>query len=118
VPPTPAEARQLALALSKANPDLAALISVDATTGMRRGSMRGAWCQACPDAFVWSQVADHSEPWRPDRVSGAFTALRNRENLFHICLNDLRHFRPHSLSLLGLTHGLSPAGSGTMHRFC
>ena len=28
-----------------------------------------------PDAFVWSQSADHCEPWRPDRVSGAFTAF-------------------------------------------
>jgi hypothetical protein len=31
------------------------------------------------EAFVWSQEIDHSQPWRPDRVSGAFTALRNKE---------------------------------------
>ena len=39
VPPTPEEARRLALAVSKENPDLAALIFVDATTGMRRGEI-------------------------------------------------------------------------------
>ncbi len=41
VPPTPEEARRLALAVSKENPDLAALIFVDATTGMRRGEICG-----------------------------------------------------------------------------
>ncbi len=183
VPPTPEEARRLALAVSKENPDLAALIFVDATTGMRRGEICGLrycdvdfdsgaasiwWrcsdlpkgqsaalggtaniikvfpngvvmlpatknkkrrrfaldpvtlavlmeqkaraevrCAAlgvelAPDAFVWSQVADHSEPWRPDRVSGAFTALRNREKLFHICLNDLRHFSATQLVAAGI----------------
>ncbi|MHB1536436.1 MAG: tyrosine-type recombinase/integrase [Acidimicrobiales bacterium] len=55
-----------------------------------------------PDAFVWSQSADHSEPWRPDRVSGAFTALRNREGLRHICLNDLRHFSATQLVAAGI----------------
>jgi integrase len=55
-----------------------------------------------PDAFVWSQIADHSEPWRPDRVSGAFTALRNREGLRHICLNDLRHFSATQLVAAGI----------------
>lgn len=183
VPPTPEEARRLALAVSEENPDLAALIFVDATTGMRRGEICGlrfcdidaeagaatiwwrcsdlpkdqtavlagrgtvlkafpngvvmlsatknkkrrrfaldpitlavlmeqkaraeARCEALgveldPDAFVWSQVVDHSEPWRPDRVSGAFTALRNREGLRHICLNDLRHFSATQLVAAGI----------------
>jgi integrase len=183
VPPTPDEARQLAVAVSEKNPDLAALIFVDATTGMRRGEICGLricdidwvvgaasiwWrcsdlpkgepapvagranvlkvfpsgvamlsatknkkrrrfaldpltlavlaeqkaraerrCAALgkelsPDAFMWSQVADHSEPWRPDRVSGAFTALRNREKLSHICLNDLRHFSATQLVAAGI----------------
>jgi integrase len=187
VPPTPEEARRLALAVSKENPDLAALIFVDATTGMRRGEICGLrfcdiddeagaaviwWrcsdlpkdqtaalalrgtvlkafpngvvmlsatrnkerrrfaldpitlavlleqkaraeerCAAlgvdlAPDAFVWSQSADHSEPWRPDRVSGAFTALRNREGLRHICLNDLRHFSATQLVAAGIGPGL------------
>jgi integrase len=183
VPPTPEEARRLALAVSQENPDLAALIFVDATTGMRRGEICGlrfcdidgdagaatiwwrcsdmpkvqaatldgrmnilrafpsgvvmlsatknkkrrrfaldsitlavlmeqqaraqARCEALgvelsPDAFVWSQVADHSEPWRPDRVSGAFTALRNREKMPHVCLNDLRHFSAIQLVAAGI----------------
>ena len=183
IPPTPEEARRLALAVSQENPDLAALIFVDATTGMRRGEICGLrfcdidleagaatiwWrcsdlpkdntvaltgggnvlkvfpsgvvmlsatknkkrrrfaldpitlavlleqkaraegrCAAlgvdlAPDAFVWSQSADHCEPWRPDRVSGAFTALRNREGLRHICLNDLRHFSATQLVAAGI----------------
>jgi integrase len=183
VPPTPQEARHLALAVSKENPDLAALIFVDATTGMRRGEICGLrscdidfetgtatiwWrcsdlpkdqtasfhsrgnvlkvfpsgvvmlsatknkkrrrfaldpitlavlleqkaraedrCEAlgaelADHAFVWSQVADHSEPWRPDRVSGAFTALRNREKMPHVCLNDLRHFSATQLVAAGV----------------
>ena len=55
-----------------------------------------------PDAFVWSQVADHSEPWRPDRVSGAFTSLRNRQKLPHISFNDLRHFSATQLVAAGV----------------
>jgi integrase len=183
VPPSPDEARRLALAVSKDNPDLASLIFVDATTGMRRGEICGlrfcdidteactaviwwrcsdlpksaaasleqranvlkvfpngvvmlaatknkkrrrfaldpitlavlleqkaravARCEAvgvelAPDAFVWSQSPDHSEPWRPDRVSGAFTALRNREKLPHLCLNDLRHFAATQLVAAGI----------------
>ena len=58
------------------------------------------------DAFVWSQAADHMEPWRPDRVSGAFTALRNREHMPHVCLNDLRHFSATQLVAAGLDPGL------------
>jgi integrase len=183
VPPTPEEARRLAVAVSEDHPDLAALIFVDATTGMRRGEICGlrfcdidpvagsatvwwrcsdlpkkqaatlegaqnvlkafpngvvmlsatknkkrrrfaldpitlavlaeqkaraeARCEAlgvdlAPDAFVWSQVADHSEPWRPDRVSGAFTALRNRQKLPHISFNDLRHFSATQLVAAGV----------------
>jgi integrase len=182
IPPTPAEARRLALAVAEANPDLATLIFVDATTGMRRGEICGlrfcdvnaeageaviwwrcsdlpkkqaagligknivtvfgngvvmlsatknkkrrrfaldpmtlavleeqkaraeARCEAvgvalAPDAFIWSQKTDHSEPWRPDRVSGAFTALRNREKLPRVCLNDLRHFSATQLLAAGI----------------
>jgi integrase len=183
VPPTPEEARRLGLAITEVNPDLAALIFVDATTGMRRGEICGlrfcdidfttgeaiVWwrCSDIPksqaatlearanvlkvfpngvvmlsatknkkrrrfaldpitlavlreqktraegrseargveladDAFVWSQTADHMEPWRPDRVSGAFTALRNRERMPHVCLNDLRHFSATQLVAAGL----------------
>ena len=51
VPPTPEEARRLALAITEANPDLAALIFVDATTGMRRGEICGLrFCDIDTDA--------------------------------------------------------------------
>ena len=168
VPPTPEEARRLALAITEANPDLAALIFVDATTGMRRGEICGLrFCDidlATGQATIWWRCSDlpksevagldaranvlkvypergrhalghartrsgaaspwtpspspssptrrlglrfaarrsvssspkrpssgprqptTSEPWRPDRVSGAFTALRNREHLPHVML--------------------------------
>lgn len=183
VPPTPEEARRLALAVSKENPDLAALIFVDATTGMRRGEIcglrfcdidaeagaaviwwrcsdlpkdqtaalagKGAVLKAFPNgvvmlsatknknrrrfaldpitlavllerkaraeergaavgvdlapgAFVWSQSAVRCEPWRPDRVAGAFTALRNREGLRHICVDDLRRFSATQLVAAGI----------------
>lgn len=185
LPPTPEEARQLALSITNQNVDLAALIFVDATTGMRRGEICGlrfcdinedtgeaviwwrcsdlpaaaaarvkiggnvvklfpeigvvmlnatknrkrrrlaidpltmavlieqrrraeARCQdtfgrpLAPDAFIWSQEADHSQPWRPDRVSGAFTALRNKVGLSHVSLNSLRHFSTTQLLAAGI----------------
>jgi integrase len=44
-PPTPAEARRLAIAVIEAHPDLATLIFVAAATGMRRGELCGLrWC--------------------------------------------------------------------------
>ncbi len=199
VPPTPEEARRLALAVSKENPDLAALIFVDATTGMRRGEICGLrfcdidveagaaviwWrcsdlpkeqtaalagratvlkvfpngvvmlpatknkkrrrfaldpitlavlveqkaraeerCAALgvdmvPDAFVWSQSADHSEPWRPDRVSGAFTALRNREGCATSASTTFGTSRPRNWSPPGSILAWSPADWATMRRSC
>jgi len=58
VPPTTEEARQLALAVSYGNPDLAALIFVDASTGMRRGEICGLrFCDidfhACAATIWW-----------------------------------------------------------------
>ena len=62
VPPTPEEARRLALAVSKENPDLAALIFVDATTGMRRGEICGLrFCDVDFDtgaATIWWRCSD------------------------------------------------------------
>ena len=62
VPPTPEEARRLALAVSKENPDLAALIFVDATTGMRRGEICGLrYCDIDFDsgaATIWWRCSD------------------------------------------------------------
>ncbi len=62
VPPTPEEARRLALAVSQENPDLAALIFVDATTGMRRGEICGLrFCDIDLEAgaaTIWWRCSD------------------------------------------------------------
>lgn len=193
-PPTPAQVRRLALAVTNDNVDLASLIFVDATTGMRRGEITGlrfcdinwdgseatvwwrcsdlpageaaklvegrnnvvrVWpelgvamlaatknkkrrrfaldpvtlavlveqhkrakdrCKALgveldPEAFVWSQEPDHSVPWRPGRVSYAFTALRDKEGLRHVALNDLRHFSATQL----LAAGIDPRAIAARH---
>jgi integrase len=44
------------------------------------------------NAYVWSQSADHSEPWRPSRVTAAFIRTRNEARLRPIRLHHLRHF--------------------------
>ena len=62
VPPTPEEARRLALAVSQEHPDLAALIFVDATTGMRRGEICGLrFCDIDIEAgaaTIWWRCSD------------------------------------------------------------
>ncbi len=45
-----------------------------------------------PEAYVWSQDADHSTPWRPDRVTDAFRRLRDDAGLGHVRFHHLRHF--------------------------
>ena len=45
-----------------------------------------------PDAYVFSQAPDHSEPWRPARATASFIALRNRAGLSSVRLHHLRHF--------------------------
>ena len=44
-----------------------------------------------PEAFVWSMEEDHLTPWRPDKVTKAFTALRDGLGLGHVHLHSLRH---------------------------
>jgi hypothetical protein len=45
-----------------------------------------------PSSYVWSQVVDGCEPYRPDRVSGSFRSLRDRLGLRHITFQGLRYF--------------------------
>lgn len=45
-----------------------------------------------PTAYIWSQELDSSVPFRPDRVTHAFKALRGRLGLQHLTLHSLRHF--------------------------
>ena len=86
LPPTQNKKRRQ-LALDPVS--LAVLMEKKARAEVRSAALS---IELAADTFVWSQVADHSEPWRPDRVLGAFTALCNTEKRFHICLNDLCHF--------------------------
>lgn len=44
------------------------------------------------DAFVFTDAADGSEPWKPDAVSKFFARLRKRINLDHLDFHYLRKF--------------------------
>jgi integrase len=55
-----------------------------------------------PHAFVWSQEADSSAPYRPNRVTDAFRTLRNRLGLGHIDFHHLRHFAATTLAGAGV----------------
>ncbi|MGH9091052.1 MAG: tyrosine-type recombinase/integrase [Acidimicrobiales bacterium] len=44
------------------------------------------------EAYVWSQAVDHSEPWRPSRVSASFVRIRGEAGLPSVQLHHLRHF--------------------------
>lgn len=54
------------------------------------------------DSYVWSQEVDGSEPYRPDRVTGAFCGLRNRAGLRHLTFHGLRHFSATALAGRGV----------------
>lgn len=63
----------------------------------RQGDQAASTCQLVgatlgPDAYVFSQDPDHSNPWRPSRVTASFITLRNRAGLQSIRLHHLRHF--------------------------
>ncbi len=45
-----------------------------------------------PGSFVFSDTADGSTPWRPDRVTLAWRRLCVREEVLGVRLHDLRHF--------------------------
>ena len=45
-----------------------------------------------PDAFVWLQAPDYSEPLRPGRVTSRFAELRDELGLHGVRFHHLRHF--------------------------
>ncbi|MGH9158281.1 MAG: tyrosine-type recombinase/integrase [Acidimicrobiales bacterium] len=53
-------------------------------------------------AYIWSQELDGSGPYRPDRATAAFIALRNRAGLPHVTLQGLRHFAATALAGRGV----------------
>ncbi|HTT91537.1 MAG TPA: tyrosine-type recombinase/integrase [Acidimicrobiales bacterium] len=55
-----------------------------------------------PTAYVWSQDLDGATPYRPDRVTGAFRALRDRLELSHVTFHSLRHFTATTLAAGGV----------------
>lgn len=75
-------------------------IALDASTvtllASHRDAMSGradsAGMALRPDAFVLSDDLDGARPWRPDRVTLAFTRLCDREEVRDVRLHDLRHF--------------------------
>ena len=44
------------------------------------------------NAFVWSQLPDCAEPWRPSRVTDVFRSTRRRLDLHGVDFHHLRHF--------------------------
>jgi len=55
-----------------------------------------------PSAYVWSQEMDSSVPYRPDRVTASFIAIRDRLGLKHVTLQACRHFAATSLAGSGV----------------
>jgi len=69
----------------------------------RRATELGA--EAREDAFVFTDVPDGSEPWRPMMVTQYFTRLRDRAGLAEISFQSIRRF----MDTYGQDLGFSPA---------
>jgi len=69
----------------------------------RRSRERGLLCGvALPDdAFLFSETADYSRPWRPDVCTNWFGRLRAELGLTSVRLHDVRHFVATSLGNAG-----------------
>jgi integrase len=65
---------------------------------------RARTCEAvlADNAYVWSQDADGSIPYRPNRVTDAFRRLRQKVGLEHIDFHHLRHFAATTLAGAGI----------------
>ncbi len=63
-----------------------------------------------PDAFVFSERLDCSQPYRPDRVTGFFTRLRTDLGLPHVHLHSCRHFMATQLASRGDVSARTLAG--------
>jgi integrase len=55
------------------------------------------------DAYVWSQMLDASDPYRPDRVTGIFRNLTERLGATHVTFHTLRHFAATALAGTGVS---------------
>lgn len=72
--------------------DPGTLVALDRHRAFMLDRQLVAGVQALPDPFIFSDTADGSEPWDPDRISGQFRRLRDRVGLGGVRLHDLRHF--------------------------
>jgi integrase len=68
------------------------------------------------DAYLFSDAADGSEPWKPDAVSQYFGRLRDRAGLPHLTFHQLRKFMEtygqemgYSISQVALRAGHNPS---------
>lgn len=57
--------------------------------------------EVAPDAFIFSGQLDCALPYRPDRVTGFFSQLRDDLDLHHVHLHSLRHFMATQLAARG-----------------
>jgi len=69
----------------------------------RRSRERGLLCGVAlsDDAFLFSEAADFSRPWRPDVCTNWFGRLRAELGLTTVRLHDVRHFVATSLGNAG-----------------
>ncbi|MEM9615005.1 MAG: hypothetical protein AAGA59_18855 [Actinomycetota bacterium] len=58
-----------------------------------------------PNAFLFSDSPDGSQPWRPSAVTRYFTLLRDRLDLTHLTFRTLRRF----MDTYGQELGFAPA---------
>ena len=89
------QARRLAL-----DPDSVATLRAQHNRCQTRAAAAGRVLG--PSAHVWSQELDGSVPFRPDRVTGQFIAVRRRADLGHITFHGLRHFSATELAGRGV----------------
>ena len=69
--------------------------TIDALSAHRKWSETiAAQCDTTIDdnAYVFSYEADGSAPWQPNSATQRFARLRNRLDLDHVRLHDLRHY--------------------------
>jgi integrase len=81
-------------------------LSLDDTTVLvlaaHRARMETERERVTEDSYVFSQAADCSEPYRPDRITGFFRRLRATLDLEGVNLHDLRHFSATQLIASGV----------------
>ena len=72
--------------------DEATLTVLQDQRSMLTGRAAACGTELMPDAYVFSDAADGSEPWNPNMVTRYFDRLRRRAGLEHLRFHDLRKF--------------------------